>query len=492
MAALLVVTAAAEISAQSAASRIISLRNIHTDETLAIEYKRGGRYIPEAMKRIDWILRDWRKNESTRMEPGLIDLLWEMHTELGSKQPINIISGYRSRTTNTMLRKTVGGQASQSRHILGKAADVQFPDVPVKQLRYAALVRERGGVGYYPTSGTPFVHVDIDRVRAWPRLPRAELALLFPNARTKHLPASGGPITLADVRAARAGNPEAAAQISAFLDIHRGQKRPARMVASLGAIPDIGRAWSQRSTQPGPTTEPIGQDQKPAANPGETAAAPTPRLVSEPRLADRPARLSPRPTDADRRKLTQLATLAGMPVLVAAPTLAARPSPPPAGPDASGRAEAGSADEASPGLMSRPYVAATENARLAFASATAQEIMKDWVTGWATAPARDEDHPEESSYRPFPLAPFLTTSASIDDPALVQLVRPDFARTGELFDVARAAPRMALRPGRRIARIVWAEDSAGKEMLGRLGAEVRGAPQAVAAARSIQTEVSGR
>ena len=84
--------------------------------------------------------------------------------------------------TNDMLRRTVGGQASESRHILGKAADVHFPDVPLKNLRYSALIRERGGVGYYPTSALPFVHVDTDRVRAWPRLPRYELALLFPRA----------------------------------------------------------------------------------------------------------------------------------------------------------------------------------------------------------------------------------------------------------------------------------------------------------------------
>ena len=76
-----------------------------------------------------------------------------------------VISGYRSRDTNEMLRRTVGGQASQSRHILGKAADVHFPDVPLRMLRYSALIRERGGVGYYPTSD--FVHVDVGRVRTW-------------------------------------------------------------------------------------------------------------------------------------------------------------------------------------------------------------------------------------------------------------------------------------------------------------------------------------
>ena len=143
------------------------------------------------------------------MDPDLIDLVWEIHNELGSAEPIHIISGYRSRGTNDMLRKTVGGQASQSRHILGKAMDVHFPDVPVKKLRYSALIRERGGVGYYPTSAIPFVHVDTDRVRAWPRLPRMELALLFPNGHTQHVPDDGGPITPEDVRRARAANSEA-------------------------------------------------------------------------------------------------------------------------------------------------------------------------------------------------------------------------------------------------------------------------------------------
>src|SRR5262249_23505152 len=156
----------------------------------------NGRYVPEAMKQIEWILRDWRRDETTHMDPALVDLIWEMHTELGSKEPVNIISGYRSRNTNELLRRTVGGQASQSRHILGQAADNQFPDVPLKMIRYSAMVRERGGVGYYPTPATPFVHVDTDRVRAWPRMPRFELALLFPNGRTQHKPAEGDDITM--------------------------------------------------------------------------------------------------------------------------------------------------------------------------------------------------------------------------------------------------------------------------------------------------------
>ena len=169
---------ASGLKADQARDRTISFFTVNSKETLTVQYMKDGKRIPEAMEKINWILRDWRRDEKTTMDPNLIDLLWEIHAELGSKEPIHVISAYRSRNTNDMLRRTVGGQASESRHILGKAMDVMFPDVPLKRLRYSALLRERGGVGYYPTSGIPFVHLDTDRVRAWPRATRQELALL--------------------------------------------------------------------------------------------------------------------------------------------------------------------------------------------------------------------------------------------------------------------------------------------------------------------------
>ena len=223
------------LTADANRDRTISFYGVNTKETLTIQYMRNGKHIPEAMEKINWMLRDWRRDETTQMDPDLIDLVWEIHNELGSAEPINIISGYRSRTTNELLRRTVGGQASQSRHILGKAMDVTFPDVPVKKLRYSALIRERGGVGYYPTSATPFVHIDTDRVRAWPRLPRMELALLFPNGHTQHVPDDGGPITPEDVRKARAANSELAQQIAELRDLH-AHPRAQFQVAVAGAV----------------------------------------------------------------------------------------------------------------------------------------------------------------------------------------------------------------------------------------------------------------
>ncbi|MEL6747740.1 MAG: DUF882 domain-containing protein, partial [Pseudomonadota bacterium] len=195
--------------------RSLAIYNIHTKEEVSVVYKRRGQYVPSGLKKLNWAMRDWRQNKPTKMDPKLLDILWEVHTELGSKEPIHLFSGYRSQKTNNMLRKTRGGQARKSQHILGRAADVHFPDVPVKRLRYSALVREQGGVGYYPTSAIPFVHLDTGRVRHWPRMKRHELALLFPSGRSKHRP-SGGALRKRDVTAARKKYASLAKRIAAF------------------------------------------------------------------------------------------------------------------------------------------------------------------------------------------------------------------------------------------------------------------------------------
>lgn len=202
LALLLALCAAGWSTHARAEERTLSFFSVNTKESVTITYKRDGEFLPDGMKQINHIMRDWRRDEPTDMDPELIDLIWNLHRELGSQEPIHLISGYRSQATNNKLRRTKGGQARKSQHILGKAADIHFPDVSVKALRNSALVREVGGVGYYPKSGIPFVHVDTGRVRHWPRVPRMELAALFPDGKTLHRPRDGKPITLADSRRA--------------------------------------------------------------------------------------------------------------------------------------------------------------------------------------------------------------------------------------------------------------------------------------------------
>ncbi len=435
---------APQVVADFGATRTISLYHIHTKETISITYKKDGKYLPEALKKLNWFLRDWRENKATEMDPKTIDLLWEMHTELGSKEPIHIICGYRSDKTNNMLRKTVGGQAKRSYHIRGQAIDAAFPDIPVKQMRYSALIRERGGVGYYPTSGIPFVHVDSGPVRAWPRLPRYELALLFPNGHTQHKPASGGPLTPSDVRYARSHHKELATQVAAFFDLRNKPKTP--IAVAEAKEPALQVPAPQPVSRPPTRVASLGPVSLPAAPPpSETERGRLNELVS---LAALETPKTPRPVAApDRDRLSRLVAAS----LDATPRAAlGGPAEPPA--------------PAAPltqlaALTPDPAPAGTTAAR--GAGRANPDDTTGWNDGWAPQPEFDDDHPEELSYRPFPIAPFLTQSASADDTALVKLVHPDVLRTLDLLDDGQIVLPLRLRPGRQVAETMWAQQFQG-------------------------------
>ncbi|NNG70115.1 DUF882 domain-containing protein [Rhizobium laguerreae] len=180
----------------SAEDRALKLFFTHTGERATITYKRDGKFDPKGLAQINRFLRDWRRNEPTRMDPRLLDLVWEVYKRSGGTDYIHIVSAYRSPTTNNMLRNRSRstGVAKKSQHMLGKAMDFYVPGVKLSTLRALAMQMQVGGVGYYPTSGSPFVHLDVGNVRAWPRMSRQELARIFPNGQTMHLPADGRPL----------------------------------------------------------------------------------------------------------------------------------------------------------------------------------------------------------------------------------------------------------------------------------------------------------
>ena len=165
-------------------TRTLSLYHVHTKESLTITYKVNGRYIPSALEKINYLLRDWRRSEVIRIDPKTIDLMWELHADLGSTRPVHIICGYRSPKTNSFLKRIGRNVAKKSQHMVGKAIDLYFPDVPTEKLRNSALVRQVGGVGYYRSSGpSGFVHIDSGNVRMWPRVSPTQLARIFRDYR---------------------------------------------------------------------------------------------------------------------------------------------------------------------------------------------------------------------------------------------------------------------------------------------------------------------
>ena len=175
-------------------TRSITMHHLHTGEDIAITYKRSGRYDEAALEKLNWFLRDWRRGEQTRMDPHLIDLIWEVQREADSKEPIQVVCGYRAPRTNAMLRRRSSGVARFSQHTLGHALDFYIPGVSLEHVREIGLRLQRGGVGFYPTSGSPFVHMDTGGVRMWPRMTHEELARVFPDGRTVHIPSDGKPL----------------------------------------------------------------------------------------------------------------------------------------------------------------------------------------------------------------------------------------------------------------------------------------------------------
>ena len=125
----------------------------------------GETYVPAALGALNHLLRDFRNDAEHAIDPGLFDQLHALAAVTKSQAPFQIISGYRSPATNAMLHKLSGGVASQSLHLSGQAIDIRLADIPLADLREAALSLRAGGVGFYP--GSNFVHVDTGRVRRW-------------------------------------------------------------------------------------------------------------------------------------------------------------------------------------------------------------------------------------------------------------------------------------------------------------------------------------
>jgi uncharacterized protein YcbK (DUF882 family) len=132
---------------------------------LSVVYYADGRYLPDSLRQINFLLRDFRNDEMRQIDLNLLDLLHEVSRRFGGSRIVEIISAYRSPETNAMLRRRSSGVARNSLHMQGKAMDVRFRGVDLTQLQKAALVLGRGGVGYYARSN--FIHLDTGRIRRW-------------------------------------------------------------------------------------------------------------------------------------------------------------------------------------------------------------------------------------------------------------------------------------------------------------------------------------
>lgn len=154
------------VYAASPRSEYVTLYNPRSRELIDIQYKIGDQLIPMNLRKIDYFLRDFRTNEVHRIDPHLYEQLSFIADATHAKGPFNVISAYRTKQTNDMLRrKHIPGVAKDSFHMYGQALDIRGSGIHTSDMREAALELRAGGVGYYPRSD--FIHIDTGRFRTW-------------------------------------------------------------------------------------------------------------------------------------------------------------------------------------------------------------------------------------------------------------------------------------------------------------------------------------
>ena len=145
--------------------RSLNMVSRRTGERFQGVYCIDNKYIPEVLEEINFVMRDWRRNEIKTIDKRTIDIIAASHNLLNTDEPYTLLSGYRSAKTNAMLRRRSRSVARHSLHMTGQAADVRLSSRSVKQVYKAAAKCSGGGVGRYYRSG--FVHIDCGPLRTW-------------------------------------------------------------------------------------------------------------------------------------------------------------------------------------------------------------------------------------------------------------------------------------------------------------------------------------
>jgi uncharacterized protein YcbK (DUF882 family) len=153
------------LAAPNTAAKQIALTNLHTGEKLTVEYFRDGAYVPDALSRLEGVLRDFRNGEKHAIDPKLMDYLVDVAAQIGVPPAFSVISGFRSPETNERLHERSSGVSQHSLHMQGRAIDVRMGGVDCKDLAAHAEQLKRGGVGFYRASN--FVHLDTGAFRTW-------------------------------------------------------------------------------------------------------------------------------------------------------------------------------------------------------------------------------------------------------------------------------------------------------------------------------------
>jgi uncharacterized protein YcbK (DUF882 family) len=155
----------AAVNDLSSEVKSLSLYNPRTKERFNGIYWRNGEYIADALDNLNYIMRDTRTDAVKQIDTDLLDLIYKVSLKLKTEGPFHVLSGYRSRKTNSLLLKNYKNTAKNSYHFKGKAVDIRLPGQRTSTMRRAVFELREGGIGYYPRQG--FVHIDVGPIRYW-------------------------------------------------------------------------------------------------------------------------------------------------------------------------------------------------------------------------------------------------------------------------------------------------------------------------------------
>lgn len=145
---------------------LLALENVHTQEEFSLNVPGSLQFSVTELKQFNHFCRDWRRDEETSMDPELLKILSRICQDFHSiNVPINIeiLSGFRTESTNEMLRRKSNLVAQNSFHIKGRALDFRLVGVDDYQMKISAKKHAIGGLGIYRN----FIHIDTGPRRQW-------------------------------------------------------------------------------------------------------------------------------------------------------------------------------------------------------------------------------------------------------------------------------------------------------------------------------------
>jgi uncharacterized protein YcbK (DUF882 family) len=145
---------------------LLALKNVHTQEEFSLNVPGSLQFSVKELKQFNHFCRDWRRDEETSMDPELLKTLSRICHDFHSiNAPINIeiLSGFRTESTNEMLRRKSNLVAQNSFHIKGRALDFRLVGVDDDQMKISAKKHAIGGLGIYRN----FIHIDTGPRRQW-------------------------------------------------------------------------------------------------------------------------------------------------------------------------------------------------------------------------------------------------------------------------------------------------------------------------------------